>query len=179
MPADILTLHTAMTAKAEAARRRAMLLHPSTFNRTQSNGSEAAARAEQLATRFECLYEQLTSQGHAEGEARTEVARIAAREVWDGFAALLRHHRAEGQQMDASVIAVALSSIQGLTLPLVRHAGDIPYASRAVSTARRRLQYNGGLLHRLHPHSNPAFSDADATLEALEAFLSRSQPKAA
>ncbi|TLM71595.1 hypothetical protein [Pseudarthrobacter sp. NamB4] len=179
MPADILTLHTAMTSQAEAARRRAMLLHPSNFNRTQSDGSEAAARAEQLATRFKCLHEQLTSQGLPEGEARTEVARIAAREVWNGFAAQLRHHRAAGHQMDASVLAVALSSIQGLALPLVRHAGDVTYASRAVSTARRRLQYNGGLLHRLHPYNNPAFSDADATLEALEAFLARSQPKAA
>lgn len=183
MPADIFTLHTALTSRAEDARRRAMLLHPSNFNRTesgaQSGGSAAAAQAERLASRFECLYEQLTDKGHSDGEARTEVARIAAREVWDGFAAQLRHHRAAGHQMDASVLAVALGSLQGLTLPLARRSGDVDYATRAVNLARRRLQHNGGLLHRLHPHGNPAFSEADATLEALEAFLARLQPKAA
>ncbi|UEL29439.1 hypothetical protein [Pseudarthrobacter sp. L1SW] len=147
MPADIFTLHAAVTSRPE--------------------------------DRLECLYGQLTDKGLPDAEARTEVARIAAREVWDAFAVQLRHHRAAGHQMDASVLAVALGSLQGLTLPLLRHSGNVAYASRAVGTARRRLQYNGGLLHRLHPHNNPAFNDADAALEALEAFLAQSRPKAA
>lgn len=179
MPADILTLPTAITAKVQTARRRAMLLHPSSHNRLQTGEGTAAAHAERLAARYEYLFQQLTEHGLPDGEARTEVARIAAREVWDGFAAQLRQHRAAGQQMDASVLAVALGSIQGLALPLARRCGDVDYASRAVSLARRRLQHNGGLLHRLHPHGNPAFSDADAALEALEHFLSQSRQQAA
>jgi len=179
MTADILTLHTAPTSPAEAARRRAMLLHPSNFKTAGFSGGEAVKKSDELTLRFELLYEELTGQGLPEENARTEVARIAAREIWDGFASRLRHHRAAGHQMDANVLAVALGSIQGLALPLARHAGDLAYARRAVSIARRRLQYNGGLLDRLHPHANPAFSEADATLQSLEVFLAQSEAKAA
>ena len=179
MSADILTLHTALTSKAEASRRRAMFLHPSNFTPDSSAGREGGQKAEELAARFECLHEELMERGLPEAEARTEVARIAAREVWDGFASQLRHHRAAGGQMDANVLAVALSSIQGLTQSLVRHPADLAYASRAISAARRRLQFNGGLLDRLHPHANPAFSEADATFQSLEFFLAQSQATAA
>lgn len=141
--------------------------------------STAGTHAEQLAIRFEGWYEQLASQGLPDGVARTEVARLATRQVLDGFAAQLRHHRAAGQQVDANVLVVALSSLQGLALPLARHSGEVHYARRAVNMARRRLQHNGGLLHRLHPHGNPAFDEVDATLEALEIFLARSQQEAA
>lgn len=163
-------------SREEAARRRAMLLHPSNFKPSTSPGSEADRMAEELGSRFECLHEDLVCRGLPENEARTEVARIAAREVWDGFASQLRRHRAAGRQMDANVLAVALTSIQGMTLALLRHQGDLAYASRAVSTALRRLQYNGGLLDRLHPHGSPAFKDAAFTLQTVEAFLDRRPP---
>jgi hypothetical protein len=179
MTADILTLHTALTPRVEASRRRAMFLHPSNFTPDSSAGCEGGQKTDELAARFECLHEDLMDRGLPEGEARTEVVRIAAREVWDGFASRLRRHRVAGDQMDANVLVVALSSIQGLTLSLVRHPGDLAYASRAVSGARRRLQFNGGLLDRLHPHANPAFSEADTTFQSLEYFLSQSQATAA
>jgi len=171
MSADILTFRSVPLSQAEAARRRAMLLHPSNFKSAAAAGSEAAGRAQDLRRRFECLYADLVERGLSEKEARTEVARIAAREVWDGYASELRNHRTGGRQMDANILAVALTSIQCVTKALPRHPGDLEYASRAVSTARRRLQYNGGLLHRLHPHGNPAFEDGVATFEALEDFL--------
>lgn len=184
---DIRTLRPALKAppeparlsREEACRRRAMLLHPSNFKPATSAGSEAGSKAGELSSRFACLHEDLVGRGLAENEARTEVARIAAREVWDGFAAQLRRHRAAGRQMDANVLAVALASMQGLTLALLRHRGDLGYASRAVSTALCRLQYNGRLLDRLHPHGSPAFTEATITLQSLEAFLARPQTKAA
>lgn len=179
MAANVVTLHTALTSPAAAARRRAMLLHPSNFISERSPGSTAATKAEERATRFEFLHRKLVRRGLAEDEARTEVARMVAREVWDGFADQLRGHRAAGRQMDANVLVVALSSLQGMSLPLARRRGDVSNASRAVSTALRRLQHNGGLLHRLHPHRNPAFNDAEATLEALETFLTQPQPAVA
>lgn len=179
MSADIRTLRTAPLSPAEAARRRAMLLHPSNFKPAASPGSEAGRRAGELSSRFQHLHEGLVAGGLTEEEARTEVARIAAREVWDGFASQLRDHRAAGRQMDANILAVALTSIQCMTKALPRHPGDLDYATRTVGTARRRLQYNGGLLHRLHPHRNPTFEDAVITLQSLEDFLVRAQPKAA
>ena len=175
MPADILTLRPAPLSHAEAARRRAMLLHPSNFtpgNFTPAPSQEEAAdKAHALAVRFDGLHKELLDQGLPAGEALTEVAGTAAREIWDGFAFRLRRHRAAGEQMDANVVAVALASIQCMIRALPRHPGDPDYASRTVSTARRRLQYNGGLLHRLHPHRNPAFQEAVITLESLEIFL--------
>ncbi|WP_235565140.1 hypothetical protein [Arthrobacter sp. Soil764] len=151
-----------------------MLLHPSNFKPSTSPGTDAGGMAEELSSRFECLHEDLVCRGLPDNEARTEVARIAAREVWDGFALQLRRHRAAaGRQMDANVLAVALTSIQGMTLALLRHQGDLAYASRAVSTALRRLQYNSGLLDRLHPHGSPAFKDAALILHSVEAFLRR------
>ncbi|MDQ0733031.1 hypothetical protein [Arthrobacter sp. B1I2] len=165
----------ARLSQEEAARRRAMLLHPSNFKPSPSPGSDAGARAQELSSRFKYLHEDLVCRGLPGNQARTEVARIAAREVWDGFASQLRRHRAAGRQMDANVLAVALTSIQGMTLALLRHQGDLSYAGRAVSTALRRLQYNGGLLDRLHPHGSPAFKDATVTLQSLEAFLSHRQ----
>ncbi|MDQ0770172.1 hypothetical protein QF031_002921 [Pseudarthrobacter defluvii] len=182
MSADILTLRPAPISQAEAARRRAMLLHPSNFTPAPSPALETGETAkvvEKLANRFSCLHEKLMECGLAAGEARTEVAQTVAREIWDGFASQLRAYRAAGQQMDANVLAVALASIQCMTRALPRHPGDLGFASRTVSAARRRLQYNGGLLHRLHPHRNPAFHDAVTTLEALEAFLTCPQQKAA
>lgn len=179
MAADIFTLRTALAPGTEEARRAAMVLHPSAFKRIEPGGSAAGIYAEQLAIRFESWYEQLTGQGLSDGVARTEVARLATRQVLDGFAARLRHHRAAGQQVDANVLVVALSSLQGLVLPLAHHSGDVHYAQRAVNMARRRLQHNGGLLDRLHPHGNPAFGEADATLEALEIFLTGPHQEAA
>ncbi|TQJ58003.1 hypothetical protein FBY30_0204 [Arthrobacter sp. SLBN-83] len=179
MSADILTFRSIPLSQVEAARRRAMLLHPSNFKSAATTaGSEASGKAQDLRNRFECLYEDLMERGLSEQEARTEVARIAAREVWDGYASELRNHRTLGRQMDANILAVALTSIQCVTKALPRHPGDLEYAGRAVSTARRRPQYNGGLLHRLHPHRNPAFEDGVATFEALEDFL-RPQQRAA
>ena len=182
MSADIVTLRPVRVSPDEAARRRAMLLHPSNFTPAPSPAGEPGPTekdVEELANRFDRLRKDLTDRGLQADEARTEVARTAARDIWDGFAAQLRGHRAAGQQMDANVLAVALASIQCMTRALPRHPGDLVYASRTVSTARRRLQYNGGLLHRLHPHRNPAFQDAVVTLQALEVFLTRRQQKAA
>ncbi|MFC4395639.1 hypothetical protein [Arthrobacter sedimenti] len=182
MSADILTLRPARVSQAEAARRRAMLLHPSNFTPAPSAAGETddvAKKVKALAGRFECFHKELVEGGVPADEARTEVARAAARDIWDGFASQLRGHRAAGQQMDANVLAVALASIQCMTQALPRHPGDVVYASRTVSTARRRLQYNGGLLHRLHPHRTPAFNDAVITLQSLELFLTGGQQKAA
>lgn len=182
MSADILTLRPAQVSQAEAARRRAMLLHPSNFTPTPSAAGETdetAKKVEELANRFGCLQKELMEGGMPADQARTEVARSAARDIWDGFASQLRRHRAAGQQMDANVLAVALASIQCMTQALPRHPGDLGYAFRTVGTARRRLQYNGGLLHRLHPHRNPAFHDAVVTLQSLELFLTGPQQKAA
>lgn len=170
MPADILTLRPAPLSHAEAARRRVMLLYPSNF-KPESSQEEAARKAGELAVRFDGLHKELLDRGLPAGEALTELARMVAREIWDGFAFRLRRHRASGEQMDANVVAVALASIQSMIRALPRHPGDLGYASRTVSTARRRLQYNGGLLHRLHPHRNPAFQEAVITLESLEVFL--------
>jgi hypothetical protein len=178
-PALKAPLEPARLSREDASRRRAMLLHPANFKPSTSPGSEAGGRAGELSSRFECLHADLVGRGLAEKDARTEVARIAAREVWDGFAAQLRRHRAAGRQLDANVLAVALASMQGMTLALLRHQGDLGYAIRAVSTALRRLRYNGGLLERLHPHGSPAFTDATITLQSLEAFLARPQTKAA
>lgn len=179
MAADIFTLRTALAPGSDEARRAAMHLHPSTFKRIEAGESAARVHAEQLAIRFESWYEQLADQGLPDGVARTEVARLATRQVLDGFAARLRHHRAAGQQGDANVLVVALSSLQGLVRPLAHHSGDVHYARRAVSMARGRLRHNDGLLHRLHPHGNPAFGEADATLEALEIFLAGPEQKPA
>lgn len=93
MPA-IRTLRPARTSlqehaplsREEAARRRAMLLHPSHFKPSASPGTDAGGMAEELGSRFECLHEDLVCRGLPDNEARTEVARIAGREVWDGFA---------------------------------------------------------------------------------------------
>lgn len=182
MSADIVSLRSARVSQADAARRRAMLLHPSNFTPAPSAAGEAdetAKKVEELAHRFGCRQKELMEGGLPADEAVTEVARTAAREIWDGFASQLRRHRAAGQQMDANVLAVALASIQCMTQALPRHPGDLGYAFRTVSTARRRLQYNGGLLHRLHPHRNPAFQEAVTTLQSLEVFLTRPQQKAA
>jgi len=185
MPADILTLHPAPLPSSGAARRRAMLLHPSNFTPGSSQGDDSplgpgsVKHAEELAARFDRLHKELLGRGLPAREALTEVARAAARDIWDGFAFRLRRHRAAGEQMDANVVAVALASIQCMTRALPRHPGDLHYASRAVSTARRRLQYNGGLLRRLHPHRNPAFQEAVTTLESLEAFLNNRRRTAA
>lgn len=75
--------------------------------------------------------------------------------------------------------AEELAALQGMTFPLLRHRGDVDFASRAIGTARRRLRHNGGLLHRLHPHGNPAFDEADATFQSLEVFLARPRPRTA
>lgn len=183
MPADILTLHPAPLPPSEAARRRAMLLHPSNVTPRASDSSLQepgyARQAEELAARFDGLHQEMLNRGLPAREALTEVARTAARDIWDGFALRLRRHRAAGEQIDANVVAVALASIQCMTRALPRHPGDLDYAARTVSTARRRLQYNGGLLHRLHPHRNPAFQEAVATLQSLEAFLNNRHPTAA
>lgn len=179
MLATVHTLHTARTIRAEAARRRSMLLHPSNFSPAGSAASHTGERAEELAARFECLRRELVQQGVPENEARTEVARMASREVWDGFASQLRAYRAAGQQMDANILAVALGAIQCMALPLSRHPGDLGYAGHIVTKARRRLQFNGGLMDRLHAHANPAFGDADVTLQCLEVFLTASDEDAA
>lgn len=179
MSADILMFRPVPLPQAEAARRRAMLLHPSNFIPASAPAGDAGAKAEELAARFDGLYREFLEQGVSVNEARTEVARAAAREIWDGFAFQLRLHRAAGRQMDANVLAVALASIQCMTRALPRRPDDLDHTVRAVSTARRRLQYNGDLLHRLHPHANPAFQDAVVMLQALEAFLARPEQKAA
>jgi len=179
MSADILTFRPAPLSQADAARRRAMLLHPSNFVPASAPDGDDMEKAEALAGRFDPLYKAFLDRGLSANGARTEVARAAARDIWDGLAAQLRQHRAAGQQMDANVLVVALASIQCLNSVLPRRPEDPEHAVRAVSTARRRLQYNGGLLHRLHPHRNPAFQDAVATLQSLEVFLTRPQQQAA
>lgn len=107
MPADILTLHSVPPSQA--------LTSPVPM-----------AQEEELAG-LECLHQELLCRGLPDNEARTEVARIAARKVWDGFAAQLRRHRAAGRQVDANVPAVALGSMQGMTFPLLRHRGDVDF----------------------------------------------------
>jgi hypothetical protein len=160
-----------------------MLLHPSNVTPRASDSSlqepGSARQAEELGARFDGLHQEMLNRGLPAREALTEVARAAARDIWDGFAFRLRRHRAAGEQIDANVVAVALASIQCMTRALPRHPGDLDYAARTVSTARRRLQYNGGLLHRLHPHRNPAFQEAVATLQSLEAFLNNRHRTAA
>ena len=178
MSADILTFPPARLPQAEAARRRAMLLHPSNFIPESAPSGDTKKEAEGLAVRFDSLCRHFLDQGLPADQARTEVARTAARDIWDGLASQLRGHRAAGRQLDANVVAVALASIQCMNIALPRRPEDLDHAARTVSTARRRLQYNGGLLDRLHPHRNPAFHDAVATLQALEVFLAP-QKKAA
>ncbi|MBT2565458.1 hypothetical protein J7I84_02915 [Arthrobacter sp. ISL-85] len=179
MSADIITFRPATLSQAEAARRRAMLLHPSNFNPSSAPAGDTAKKAEELAGRFDTLYKEFLARGLSVNEARTEVARTAAQEIWDGLASQLRRHRAAGQQLDANVLAVALASIQCMTRALPRRLEDLDHAVRTVNTARRRLQYNGGLLHRLHPHRNPVFQDAEVTLQSLEVFLAHPQHQAA
>ncbi|MGN7198660.1 hypothetical protein [Arthrobacter sp. SAFR-044] len=179
MSADILTFRPPPLSQAEAARRRAMLLHPSNFSPESAPTGDAVEKAEELAGRFDPLYKEFLDRGLSANAARTEVARTAARDIWDGLASQLRRHRAAGQQLDANVLAVALASIQCMNNALPRRPEDLDHTVRAVSTARRRLQYNGGLLRRLHPHRNPAFHDAVVTLQSLEVFLARPQQQAA
>jgi len=178
MSAHILTFRPARLPQAEAAHRRAMLLHPSNFISESAPAGGSGKEAEELAVRFDSLYQEFLDQGLPANQARTEVARTAARDIWDAFASRLRGHRAAGQQLDANVLAVALASIQCMNIALPRRPEDLDLAVRAVRTARRRLQHNAGLLDRLHPHQNPAFHDAVATLQALEVFLAP-QKKAA
>lgn len=175
MAADIRPLNIGLAADAESARRRAMAQHPSNFKPAAPRG----VKPDELEARFDCLRQELMGRGLPENEARTEVARITAREVWDGFANQLRRQRAGGEQMDANVLAVVLGSIQCMVLPLARHPGDLVSAGIAVGKARRRLQYNGSLMDRLHTHANPAFNDADVTLQSLEVFLAQPQPRVA
>lgn len=179
MAAEIRMLHTAPASETETACERARAVHPSNFKRTASPEDEPGMTATELQTRFDRLLGELLGRGVPEDEARTEVARIVAREVWDGFASRLRRHRASGQQMDANVLAVALGSIQCMAVPLAHHRGDLVAAGSAVGRARRRLQHNGGLMDRLHTHTNPAFREADALLQALEEFLAHSRSVAA
>jgi len=179
MSADIFVLASVGAARAEESRRRAMALHPSNFRAPELLQDVPGEKAKELSSQFERLHQDLVAQGLSDSQARTEAVRIVIREVWNGLASELRRHRAAGHQMDANVLAVALGSIQCVALPLARHPGDLVYACRAVSKARRRLQYNGGLLDRLQPHANPAFGDADLTLQVLEVFLAQPQSGAA
>jgi hypothetical protein len=112
----------------------------------------------------------LVRQGLSDEEARTEVARIAAEEVWDGLADELRQHRAAGRQTDANVAAVGLRSMQGVTLPILRHPGDVAVACSSVSRARRRLHHNSGVLDRLH-EKPLVLRRAEEAFRILEVFL--------
>jgi len=116
MSAHILTFRPARLPQAEAARRRAMLLHPSNFISESAPAGGSGKEAEELAVRFDSLYQEFLDQGLPANQARTEVARTAARDIWDAFASRLRGHRAAGQQLDANVLAVALASIQCMNI---------------------------------------------------------------
>ncbi|NUT72213.1 hypothetical protein [Pseudarthrobacter sp. C4D7] len=179
MSADILTFRPAPLPQAAAARRRGMLLHPSNVTPAAAPADDGIKQAEERARRFDPLFKEFRDRGLSANEARTEVARAAAQEIWDGLASQLRRHRATGRQMDANVLAVALASLQCMTGALPRRPEDLDHAVRTVNTARRRLQYNGDLLHRLHRHRNEAVQDAVDTLQALEVFLARPHQHAA
>ncbi|WP_138445100.1 hypothetical protein [Sinomonas susongensis] len=121
-------------------------------------------------SRWDRLRLVLIGQGLSDCEARTEVARIAAGDVWDEFADELRRHRAAGRQTEANAVAVGLRSMQGVTQPILRHPGDVSVARSALDRARRRLSHNGSLLDRLQERPNP-LRRAEHAFRILEAFL--------
>ncbi|MGT2461785.1 hypothetical protein [Sinomonas atrocyanea] len=128
------------------------------------------ATEEELAGRWNRLHATLVRAGLDEEQAWTEVARIAAGELWSEAADQLREHRAAAQREDARAFALALQSVRGVLQPLTLRPGDLPAARTAVTKARLRLQHNGELLQRLQrPH--PAFERTGQAFAALEAFL--------
>ena len=160
-------LHAA--ASAEEARAKSLRAHPS--SRAPKTPRPPAAPPELDALpRWERLRLVLVDQGLSDEEARTEVARIAAGEVCDRLADELRQHRAAGRQTDANVVAVGLRSIQGVTLPILRHPGDVVVARSSLSRAQRRLHHNRGVLDLLHERSH-ALRRAEEAFRILEAFL--------
>ena len=125
---------------------------------------------EELAGRWDRLHATLVHAGLDEEQAWTEVARIAAGELWSEAAEQLREHRAAAQREDARAFALALQSVRGVLQPLTLRPGDLPAARNAVTKARVRLQHNGQLLQRLQrPH--PAFERTGQAFATLEAFL--------
>ena len=157
---------------AASSRRESMRVHPSNHKPTQRRAphSTQVVAEDELLSRWERLRLVLVRQGLSDEEARTEVVRIGALEVWDGFATELREHRAAGRQDDANVISVGLRSMQGATLPILRHPGDVVVARSALGRARRRLRHNGGLLGRLQGRPDPLVR-ADRAFGILETFL--------
>lgn len=161
--------HTAPTTP-ETSRERSLRAHPSN-HQAPPGAPRPEPTDEDLLPRWERLRAVLVGQGLNDDEARTEVARIAAGQVWDEFADELRRHRAAGRQSDANALAVGLRSMQGVTQPILRHPGDVVVARSALGRARRRLSHNGGILdRRLHARSNP-LRRAEHAFSVLEAFL--------
>lgn len=103
MPADILTLHSVPPSQA--------LTSPVPM-----------AQEEELAG-LECLHQELLCRGLPDNEARTEVARIASRKVWDGLAAQLRRRPPGGRQCARG--GPGLDA--GHDFPLLRHRGDVDF----------------------------------------------------
>ncbi|WP_334171403.1 hypothetical protein [Sinomonas sp.] len=168
-PATVRPRLHALPSEPESSRSRALRAHPS--NHQPSPGSQPQPPVDDdLVSRWDRLRLVLVNQGLSDREARTEVARIAAAEVWDEFAEELRRHRAAGRQSDANALAVGLRSMQGVTQPILRHPGDVTVARSALGRARRRLSHNGSLLDRLQERPNP-LRRAEHAFRILEAFL--------
>ena len=151
------------------SRSESMRAHPSNHVPARPLAPEEL-REDELHPRWERLRLVLVQQGLSDEEARTEVVRIGALEVWHGFATELREHRAAGRQDDANAVAVGLRSMQGTTLPILRHPGDVVVARSALGRARHRLRHNGGLLGRLQERPNP-LQRAERAFRLLETFL--------
>ncbi|MGN6406431.1 hypothetical protein [Sinomonas sp.] len=160
----------------DSARRASMAAHPSNHMPKgpaplHSPGPHAREpREDDVVPRWERLRLVLVQQGLTDEEARTEVVRIGALEVWDGFASELREHRRAGRQDEANAAAVGLRSMQGATLPILRHPGDVVVARSALNRARHRLRHNGVLLGRLQDRPDP-LRRAERAFGILEAFL--------
>ncbi|WP_138415768.1 hypothetical protein [Sinomonas gamaensis] len=158
-------------ARHESARRASMAAHPSNHTpKAPGTDHSGEPREDELIPRWERLRLVLVQQGLTDEEARTEVVRIGALEVWDGFASDLREHRRAGRQNEANAAAVGLRSMQGATLPILRHPGDVVVARSALNRARHRLRHNGVVLGRLQDRPDP-LRRAERAFGILEAFL--------
>ena len=148
-------------------RSAALRAHPSSH---VPASAPRPATDEDLAGRWARLHTTLVNAGLDEEQAWTEVARIAADELWSDAATRLRGHRAAAEREDARALALTLQSVRGVLQPLTLRPGDLPAARNAIAKARLRLQHNRELLQRLQrPH--PELERTGQAFAALEAFL--------
>ena len=168
-PATVRPRLHALPSEEETSRSRSLRAHPSNHQPSHDVPPQPPVD-DDLVSRWERLRLVLVGQGLSDSEARTEVARIAAGNVWDEFADELRQHRAAGRQKEANALAVGLRSMQGVTQPILRHPGDVTVARSALNRARRRLSHNGSLLDRLQERPNP-LRRAENAFRILDTFL--------